>query len=305
MIKLREHCMLHMDPTPLFEWANEREALRIKKDCNAPQPWTEDNILRTYRFCNVYREEDRVTKWIKENVRDPHTTNRNLWFMLVIARVINWPDTLKDIIYEGGWPFYDYEHERATRLAEIMQIRKNIGLKVYTSAYMTRAESNPAVPWYSWTKQQYVAHKVFGGVWERKEILEEAAHMSIEAFTDELVKCYGIGPFIAYQVAVDLTWCEGWLDSAPDLNSYAKIGPGTRRGLNRLAGREVTATPPEEQLLAEARYLYEVQGRYLEEYMRPIRLSDITNCCCETDKYLRVKNGEGKPRNKYVLGRGY
>jgi hypothetical protein len=33
--------------------------------------------------------------------------------------------------------------------------------------------------------------------------------------------------------------------------------------------------------------------------------SDVPNILCETDKYLRVKNGEGKPRALYVPGRGY
>jgi hypothetical protein len=33
--------------------------------------------------------------------------------------------------------------------------------------------------------------------------------------------------------------------------------------------------------------------------------SDVPNILCETDKYLRVKNGEGKPRALYVPGRGF
>jgi hypothetical protein len=33
--------------------------------------------------------------------------------------------------------------------------------------------------------------------------------------------------------------------------------------------------------------------------------SDVPNILCETDKYLRVKNGEGKPRALYVAGRGF
>jgi hypothetical protein len=34
-------------------------------------------------------------------------------------------------------------------------------------------------------------------------------------------------------------------------------------------------------------------------------MRDIEHSLCETDKYLRVKNGEGRPRAKYVRGRGY
>jgi hypothetical protein len=37
----------------------------------------------------------------------------------------------------------------------------------------------------------------------------------------------------------------------------------------------------------------------------PMDFSDVPNILCETDKYLRVKNGEGKPRALYVAGRGW
>lgn len=170
---------------------------------------------------------------------------------------------------------------------------------------MVRAESNTRQPWYSFPKSRYLTDVVFRKVWDNLENLQRTSHESIETFSSGLTDCYGIGPFIAYQTAVDLTWCRGWLDSAPDLETYAKIGPGTRRGLNRLAGREVTAAPSEKQLLAEATYIHSIQADYLAPHMRSIRLSDITNCLCETDKYLRVKNGEGSPRSKYVFGRGY
>ena len=35
-----------------------------------------------------------------------------------------------------------------------------------------------------------------------------------------------------------------------------------------------------------------------------IDFSDVPNILCETDKYLRVKLGQGTPRALYVPGRG-
>lgn len=32
--------------------------------------------------------------------------------------------------------------------------------------------------------------------------------------------------------------------------------------------------------------------------------SDVPNALCETDKYLRVLHGQGRPRARYVAGRG-
>jgi hypothetical protein len=73
-----------------------------------PQPWSRDPILQKYKFCNVFREDDRVTRWIAANWREPHEGDRDLWFALVVARrCINLPVTLADIPYPVPW---DPEH---------------------------------------------------------------------------------------------------------------------------------------------------------------------------------------------------
>lgn len=78
-------------------WAylEAREALRVRREMGgSPDQWTTDPILRACRFCNVYREDDRVTRWINEHVRVPYAHHPELLTMLAIARWINWPDTL-------------------------------------------------------------------------------------------------------------------------------------------------------------------------------------------------------------------
>lgn len=60
------------DYSPLWAWIRAREAIRLKKEAGAPPPWIEDPILATYRFCNVRREDDLVTRWVRSHVRDPY-----------------------------------------------------------------------------------------------------------------------------------------------------------------------------------------------------------------------------------------
>jgi hypothetical protein len=114
----------------------------------------------------------------------------------------------------------------------------------------------------------------------------------------------GWGPFMSYQVVVDLRWTH-YLRNAPDINTWAALGPGSRRGLNRLAGRDLDFNLTQAQGLEEMRQIWEEQDQYRAPWVPRIDLSDIQNCLCETDKYLRVKLGEGKPRAQYVPGRGY
>ena len=82
----------------------ERHNIFIKKEINnEPYPWSTDPILTEYSFCNVYRELDKVTIWIRENWREPYADHRNLPFAMAVARQINWPDTLEEIGFPDIW----------------------------------------------------------------------------------------------------------------------------------------------------------------------------------------------------------
>ena len=40
----------------------ERDEIRQKKEAGVEAPWTEDEILATYRFCNIRRKQDRTCR---------------------------------------------------------------------------------------------------------------------------------------------------------------------------------------------------------------------------------------------------
>lgn len=122
----------------------------------------------------------------------------------------------------------------------------------------------------------------------------ESAHAMIQRFP-------GWGAFLAYQAVVDMTFCDQLLGHAPDRQTWAAAGPGTLRGLNRLHGRPLIAHVSQAQAREEMRAIYQV-ATY--ETGVAMDFSDVPNILCETDKYLRVQHGEGKPRAKYVPGRG-
>jgi hypothetical protein len=88
----------------LLNFIRERESVRRKREAGLPYPWTDNPILRDYRFCNIEREQDRVTKGIAALYREPHKDDPGLWFALLVARrAVNWPDTLKQIGYPVPW----------------------------------------------------------------------------------------------------------------------------------------------------------------------------------------------------------
>src|SRR5262245_5824366 len=92
-----------MNTEPLLYWIQEREAIRLRREAGQPAPWTNDPILAAWRFCNVRRECDRVTIWIRDNWREPHNDDLDLWFAMAVARLVNWPDSLAAIGYPVPW----------------------------------------------------------------------------------------------------------------------------------------------------------------------------------------------------------
>src|SRR5215813_2551463 len=87
----------------LFAFAQERYNIFLRRNAGEKPPWTKDPVLRDYRFCNVYREDDRVTIWIRENWREPHADDPDLWFAMAVARLVNWPDSLAALGYPVPW----------------------------------------------------------------------------------------------------------------------------------------------------------------------------------------------------------
>jgi hypothetical protein len=289
--------MTQTDYDLIWYWVCEREDIRKRKAMGLdPSSWTLDPILSTWRFCNVRREDDRVTIWIRENIRERFADHPYLWLMLCIARQINWPETLDELI-KDSWPSHsDFSPQY---LGRILQARKDRGDKVYTGAYMISAPSTKGAD-----KQAYIAETVIGDLWRRRDVF--ARHFvggdpQLQRTHELIMRSNGWGQFMAYQAVVDMRFTD-LLREAGDAYSWAAAGPGTLRGLNRVHGRAVDAALSQGQALTEMRAIYE---RAEIETGVAMDFSDVPNILCETDKYLRVKLGEGTPRARYVPGRGY
>jgi hypothetical protein len=292
------------DYTPLFYWVREREQIRRRKEMGLDQAsWTIDPILREWRFCNVRREDDLVTIWVRKNIRERFAGHPHLWFMLCIARQINWPATLWELIYNcvngisaGAWPS-DADFDPAA-ITVALNRRKAQDSKVYTGAYMISAPATKGAD-----KQAYIAETVCGDLWRRRDVFAKhfAGAPTLQRTHELITRSNGWGQFMAYQACADMRFTP-LLAGATDIATWAAAGPGTLRGLNRLYGRDKDAALSQGQALTEMRAIYRVVQQKTGVAMD---FSDVPNILCETDKYLRVKNGEGTPRARYVAGRGY
>lgn len=257
----------------------ERWRIHIAKDEEKlPAPWTTDPILQKYRFCNVMREHDKVTKWIAANWRNPNRINPMLPFNMAVARLINYPPTLEEIGYSYFWT-----PEQSGRMRNIIKDRQNRGDKCFSSAYMVTGTESKGME-----KVDFVL-LILNRLWE---VYPRMKFNSLEEFANS-VQVKGISSFLSGQIVADVKYTP-WLKQAPDWWTWSTPGPGSIRGLNRLWN-----LPIERQM----------NGGEFQDRMQivgavglglAIHFQDLQNCLCEFDKYCRVKFGQGQPKQLYV-----
>ncbi len=284
----------------LKRWIEERESIRIKKEAGAPAPWTKDVILRDYRFCNVHREDDAVTKWIARNWRSPFSENPDLWFWMLIARLINLPESLVHLPV----PSTKWDPERY--FLKPLFARRNSGKKIFNAAYIVSTNGH------AMDKLEYVCEHILKPAWERRRIVRPQGGDTLATFASRLrAHLNGVAGFMAGQVVADMKYV-GPLRQARDWATFAISGPGSRRGLNRICGISVEKAWKEEEwhdVLLELRDTL-LQEQSLDIEYRPgevpgasvLHAQDLQNCLCEFDKWSRSHTGMGRPKQLYRKG---
>lgn len=270
----------------LTAFITERERIRVKKLAGKPKPWTTDPILQKYRFCNVHREDDTVTKWIAGNWREPHAHSVDLFFGMCVARIINWPVTMEAL----GWPA-PWNPKRFINTIREMRAR---GQVAYGPAYVVSTNGRKM------EKSVYLAEQVLTPIWQARNTTRPTKRGmdTLQGFYERLRKFQGLGSFMAAQVVADMKYAEP-LTSARDWNTFAASGPGSRRGLNRVCGSAPGQPWGGEFSWYSALINLRTGVNKMLAPMVPLHAQDLQNCLCEFDKYERVRLGEGTPKRLY------
>jgi 5-hmdU DNA kinase, helical domain len=262
----------------------ERHAVYRRREAGKPWPWTRDPILREYKFCNVFREKDRVTRWISKKWRKTHADDPDFWFAALVARrCINWPDTLAAIGYPVPW-----DPDRF--LCIVARCRKAKQRVFNSEAYKLMVSGQPGD-----LADLQVRH-VLDPMWEDRQELRPRRGDTLQDFYERLAPRLYMGTFYAGQVIADAKYV-GVLQDASDWWSFAAPGPGSERGLNRVLGRPTNAPWTESEWLRQLRQLRkEIKPRLCEAGLPRMHAQDTQDCLCEFDKYERIRLGEGKGR---------
>lgn len=268
----------------------EREKVRVRKERGDPWPWTDDPILREYRFCNIRREDDAVTRWIAKYWREPLAAHPDLWWLMCVARLFNDVETLSEIRSQAG--------EGATLKASFphsmrvaVRARRARGDRVFNPAYMITTAGKKQ------DKIDYI-FELLGTLWANRLHLRPQKHDTLNSYHMLLDQFQGLGSFLTAQVIADLKYVEP-LKSASDWHTFAASGPGSRRGMNRILGRPVNASWQEDDWRQKLCKLQTATAVHLKRAGIVLHAQDLQSALCEMDKYERARLGEGKPKQRY------
>ncbi len=281
-------------------FACERQNIFLKKLNNLPAPWTDDEILRTYKFCNSYRVNDRVSQYLLKNViyNNKKYTKETMLFRIILFKLFNKESTW-ELLLEN---FNDITLENfdQSKYSNVLKNALNNGVKIYNDAYISCA--NKAFGYdkkhdnhLALLNKMFVVDKVQNKILECKNMKE--------AFN--IIRSYPlIGNFMAYQLVTDINYSDivNWQE-----NEFTVAGPGSIRGIKKCFINKGNMT--DEEII---KYMYENQDKEFKRLNlnfkriinRPLQLIDCQNIFCELDKYLRVavpqlKSNRTKIKKKY------
>lgn len=287
---------LDMSVEPLLYWVKERESVRKKKEAGLPPPWSGDPIFQTYRFCNIRRRDDRVSRWLIQNVLTETNLvvdTRQFIMFAAFCRWCNWPPVIAEIIKREIFPSPKIKWKTIVQIMDEFKANKQ---KTWTGAYMINAKGCVK----GGSKAQFIVEQVIEqGMGKSLPLIEMALkmHSRREVWCAlQNINCFG--SFMSGQCVDDLAWTS-LLSKATDTNTWCPQGPGSIRGFNRVLGLPLKTRHSEEEWCANLQAWREQMIKTLGQEYEDVDLMSQQNICCEFDKYERTRLGEGRPRSKY------
>lgn len=294
----------------LYNFIKRRYVIHLRKDIlKKDPPWTNDQVLQNFRFTNIRREHDKESKWVIEHIaNNPELSYEDKLLNVILFRLYNKHETAELISMPFKFsqtPDWNPEWYRSLFEAALVEDPKRV---FFTAAFHTVGMKN-------------TLKKVTGEDYAPMRILKFIKILINEGLVDDIKACVnqqevyqtltdynGIGRFLAYQFYVDMTYIAEFPFSE---NEFTVAGPGCVMGLNYLFEDRDGMTYEECLFWLRDnldRLFVEELGKDwdakrvfwdLPEEDRCFNVMSLENCFCELSKYIRAKDGTGRPRKRY------
>ena len=277
-----------------WQFAAERQEVFFRRLEGADAPWTDDRVLQTYKFTNAYRAADRASQFlIRHVIYAGDQSIEEVFFRIVVFKLFNRIETWESLTRScGEVSFADYSFDRYD---EVLRQERDCGRVIYSAAYvMPSGKSDFGFAEKHRNHLRLIELMMRDGVPQRL-----ATVRSMRAAYELLLSYPMIGPFLAYQLVIDVNYSPIMNFSEMD---FVQAGPGARDGL-----RKCFTTLGDLDESDAIRYVADRQEQEFEKrglnfrnlWGRRLQLIDCQNLFCEVDKYARVAH----PQVKGISGR--
>jgi hypothetical protein len=270
-----------------WQFAAERQAMYERRLSGASGPWTDNPILRAFRFTNAYRAADRVSQFLIAEIQyreDRSQAPAELFFRTLLFKIFNRIETWTLLERHHGplaWQSIDLHAVNST-LNQAMAS----GERIYSAAYIMP-------PPRLGRQRKHENHLALLEMMMLDGLPARLQRARSLRETYDLLKPYpGLGPFLAFQYAIDLNY-SNLLDFNEE--DFVVAGPGALDGIAKCFGRDAAKEP--EAVIHEMVARQDSEFRRLDLgfnglFGRRLQPIDCQNLFCEISKFARVAHPE-------------
>jgi hypothetical protein len=296
-----------LNPSTVFDvywrFAVARQEMFYRRLNHPIGPWTDDAILRCYRFTNAYRASDRVSQYLIREVQyrsDRAQSPQELFFRTLLFKIFNRVETWEEIERETGPVLW--EEIDLNTIARVLGAMMQRGVPIYSAAYIM-----PSPPFGSKRKHENHLALLSRMMEDRLPDRIQQARSLREVY-EALLSYPGIGSFLAFQYAIDLNY-SALLDFSE--SDFVVAGPGALDGIAKCFEADRGPTP--EDIICWTAECQEAEFarlglKFQDLFGRSLQPVDCQNIYCEISKYARVSHPEvaglsGRRRIRQVFHR--
>lgn len=250
--------------------ALERHRIYKKKELREPKPWTSNEVFQQFFFCNLFRQYDKCTKWIIDNV-----TPYGRWDLIILYRFISTYE-----LFEGIEETVDMSN--LEEVEKYLCERRKLGT-MFSGCFLR----NPRIKG-GWVETYQAPFIVIEQIRKVENMLKNFLETnSLQEMVGFLKQFPGIGGFMGYEYACDFAYTE--MFNPTDKYTWANMGPGAQKGMSLLRYGSPEVKMKEDVWVSYAKELLVILKQWVESEFpeEDVSMREVEHWLCEYAKYRK------------------
>lgn len=316
-----------------FSTMVERQNIWINRTLlGKPFPWSDNPILSNHKFTNVYRELDRNSQCEVKNVildENLYLDRHFIFWSIMFFRMFNSIEFFQFLDEQEDFKWKDFYHasrdtkDFSDKMYSLCQIARLKNINPFTNAYLTNTAEYPGK-----TRDWAVC---YGRIPSLVETTKKVAELSLkyentfwlercllpEDFVKIIQSTKGFAGFMSHEIYISFCYIAKYTKHKIfpfTEDDYTNVGPGAYAGIKMIFGEDIKFSQAKKyiyQLLEDCKNnSYLLKGMQFVKFNRHIgqyelcdfnlTLHQIEMWLCEFQKYVKMRDGFGKQRSKFI-----